>query len=525
MERYDWENPNVNLDLDNTTIYGKGTSEAIKEAKSQINRFLHSFNSVPVENLSEQDIIQKKIYESILKAIKHYEQIAITPESEFKSKQSFKEFALSEISLEHKYLVEKYKTIYPEYDQPSIEISVRIKSFMSFLNKALTQIDEYWKKMETARVEKEGNNSQNTTKKKNNQNKYDTNAMLNDIDNMLDKLQDLFGIEYVVTPPKSVMINGLEGKFDFLNQFSIYLMEYHNVYNSENPEFSLPHEVKFLKVPQNRINEMNKAKTSPGFDKKRNIWVPFYNPNPEIDLYRRDYVKNPKLSGYQAFHMYGIINEDGNVVEWHIHIPETKEYADKGPACHKNYKSFETSFNRLALPFFYKLDSQTGQFRELNNEERMIETYGINHKDLFNTDFDIFVQLPIDIQNALYSLQGSVEVIVEENTHEKVLVDYTFTNSPLNSVIIESPDLYQERYNNATTQEDIESIKNDLNESARVVDSKKEKDPGPLFIITKYASTPCTAQIGANIQQRDNDEIIYKGELYTRATSDVSPEL
>ena len=167
-----WEVPEINLNFLDKKYKGKST-DAIKELKYSIEQYLAR------DDISQQN---REIYSAIYNALNYYTVISYNPSQEFDTNDTFLKYACDEINYDFLYLLGKYNQKYPDNTpnkKPIIEISARIKSPISYLTKVKKQITQ----------------------------SLDNN---DDLSCLNDRLKDLFGVQIIVNPPKSICDRGHE---------------------------------------------------------------------------------------------------------------------------------------------------------------------------------------------------------------------------------------------------------------------------------------------------------------------------
>ena len=424
-----WEVPEINLDLRNKKYKGKDI-DAIIELKNSIEKYL-----TQNPNIDEKT---RQVYSSIYNALNYYYIIRNEPSQEFSSTDTFLNYAISEINNDYMYL-SKYNRMFPDEDQPIIEICARIKSPISFLNKVKGKINDFLK---------EGN----------------------DLGYLNDSLRDLFGAQIIVNVPKSIKEQGEDAETDFLYKVYLDFLKYHQVSpipENEKLKHLQKHKYNFLPVNDhihpNRLEKIKSRIAEEGFDEGvlNEIKIPQSRPpemeQDEINSITRDYVKSPKRSGYQSLHVYaypestinlipgelppGIIPPKNSkcAIEYHFYTKDQFNYQAYGKASHKNlYKPHEKTYHRLAVPLFITLNNQN-QKSNTNNENSIIPDsiqplkrnnfadcfkrfYGISFKDFFGVDFSVFNTFKENFQNDILALES--KVVTDEKLKTTTVVPY-----------------------------------------------------------------------------------------------------
>ena len=259
-------------------------------------------------------------------------------------------------------------------------------------------------------------------KVKSNVNKYLENGW--DLRDLNSSLKDLIGAQVIIDVPESIKKQGKQAENNFLYFLYGSFLKYHGILeNTTNNN----HKYEFLPVNDkyhpNRLEKIIKRAESEGYDQGvlDNIYIPLFTPpfiNPKIvNKVTRNYVRYPKISGYQGLHVYTIPNypletsllsvpdevikpsEMRFPLEYHFYTREQYNYQSIGPASHKKYKSHEKVFHRLAIPIFIRRDYPEEVKEELSSDNSsnplklrnladcIKDFYGVSIEDIVNISF------------------------------------------------------------------------------------------------------------------------------------------
>lgn len=394
-KKYTWEVPEVNLNLRNSKYKGKA-SDAIKQLKDDIIFYLRG------ENVSLE---QRQIYSAIYNALNYYNSVTYLPSPEYDIKDTFLTYAINELNNDYAFF-QKYNEMYPD-DAPIIDMSARIKSPISYIQKVKNKIDEYIKSGQ-------------------------------DLSYLNNGLKDLLGAQIVINVPKSIKEKGKDAENDFLYTVYIDFLKHHGIYKNEaeqGTENSI-HQYSFIPVndafhPDRLEKIQNRAQLEGYADGVLDeIAIPKSKPsemdNDKIRSVTRDYVMHPKKSGYQSIHVYTIPNYAKEIIpydlpneiippkntdcsiEYHFFTRDQYNYQAYGKASHSNlYKPHERTYHRLAVPTYIDFDRSENVILNNNDEssvqhklgnrlrvrnfaECLYKFYHVSFNDLFNIPFSAF---------------------------------------------------------------------------------------------------------------------------------------
>lgn len=312
--------------------------------------------------LDEKD---KEIYSAYLSALKLYQEIS-NPDGHF-LKQSLE------------YYNKEYQYLKSEFPGIIIEPQGRIKSPLSADRKIRKKIKEY---ISDGR----------------------------DLSNLNNSLRDFAAFRYVIKLPDAAT---LEDACKICYQIVDAQM---NFQKKNGFEF-----IEVGSTKQEQIKNPHKYNKNPD----ENIYIPKKRPNSieNYDSYFKDYIMYPKETLYQSGHHCAIPPWDkssDSTIEYQNRTKQMHEYAEKGGASHKNYKSRDF-FNRLNIPTTF------GLTRDKNNEltdtvgilpvnTSMEKYYGYSFKTRFGIDYNKFLEIFSKYQqNEIWA--GTHKVVFEKNTN------------------------------------------------------------------------------------------------------------
>lgn len=365
--------PEIDLNLKH---YAGERSDVIKEVLLQIKKYLRN-PEVPLEH--------RVIYSAIYNSLTYYKNISslsITGETEGKT---FLEKTICQINEDYKYLADKYGT---DKTNPVITMKARIKSPISAMDKILDKVSEYVK---------EGR----------------------DLTLLNESLRDFIGIRVIIDPPSEIKAKGKQAESDYCYQIFDDLMKHHGVSRQLLGENQEENDYEFIPVSTHHDpNKLKKLKERPekeGYSvdpDAAGVFIPKTRPDvvelydeyfkdyrmwPKSMLYQRIHsCVHPQFEGYESFDSaiptYIIPSKNNKPsMEYQFCTAEEEEYSEHGGASHTDYK--DRAFYRLRIPLLMSLDKKQNKIRLHRLDESMEEFYGYSFKDMFNIDYQDFLEV------------------------------------------------------------------------------------------------------------------------------------
>ena len=195
--KIDWNN-GVNLELADTNTYFKNDIETIKLIRDKIFKFIAEYNANKNNySLEECKImeLQKLAYTTLLDLLRYYYGISNSPTSDKKTEKSFIDHIKGEIEAEYKYLTD----LHPD---ATIEVMGRKKSLFSFLKNAKSNSEIFIKRFLKKYKDEINNSSLDNIEDIFNKISHD---MQEDKEYLYNEISALFGLEYIIEPPSSVV--------------------------------------------------------------------------------------------------------------------------------------------------------------------------------------------------------------------------------------------------------------------------------------------------------------------------------
>ncbi len=398
--------PEVDLNL---RYYIGDRADSIKTVQRKIKKYLKT---------SEIDYTHKSIYSAIYNALAYYQVISSLPISGETEEKTFLENTISQINDDYNYLSTKYNTNGNEV----ITIRARIKSPINAMDKILTKIEEYVK---------DGR----------------------DLRRLNESLRDFIGIRIIVNCPPEVKAQGKQAESDFCYKVFNDLVEYHGIRRQLSGE--TPKETDYDFIPVNTSADPNKLekiknraikkqfKLDP---EKEDVFIPHSRPKfiEDYDGFVKDYRLYPKPHLYQRMHICAHPHYSDSItrhpipnyiippisfnpaIEYQVCTKKEDIWAD---ASHLEYK--DRPFHRLGIPILVELDQKQGKFRLLRLDECIKDFYGYSFKDMFDIDYQNFLNLFNTAQRDDI-LAGKVKV-----EFDKELEEYILEKSPTTLVLYE----------------------------------------------------------------------------------------
>lgn len=399
--------PEVNLNL---RYYIGDRSDTIKTVQRKIKQYLKT---------AEVDYTHKSIYSAIYNALVYYQAVSDLPISGETAKKTFLENTVAQINEDYKYLSNKY-------GNEAITMRARIKSPVNAMDKILTKIEEYVK---------DGR----------------------DLRRLNESLRDFIGIRVIVNCPPEIKAQGKQAESDFCYQVFNDLVEYHGIRRqlSGKP----PKEKDYDFIPVNTDDDPTKLeriknrainkqfKLDP---EKENIFIPKNRPKfiEDYDGFVKDYRLYPKPHLYQRMHICAHPHYSNSIhkrplpnyitppltfnpaIEYQVCTEEEDRWAD---ASHLEYK--DRPFHRLGIPLLVELDKSRNKFRLLRFDECIKDFYGYSFKDMFNIDYQDFLNL-FNTGQRDDILAGKIKIRFDEDLEE-----YLLDKSPTTIILYEDKNI------------------------------------------------------------------------------------
>ncbi len=425
-----WEVPEIDLCLRH---YSGQPSDVIKKIKSDIEAYLSSpdlkeertalrFDSNVNPYLVSYNV--REIYSAVYNALNYYKNISYLPSAEYETGSTFLSNSINTFNDDYDYLSVKYGSNDPMQDDV-IQISSRIKSPLSFMDKVREKVTEYIEENRDFRYFNES-------------------------------LRDLIGVRIVINPPAEIQAQGLQAESDYLYKVFYDLMERHGITEKQDGPLE---KGKFRFIPINTRHDPNKSskmKLRPGKEGfasfVKNGVLGFFRPDrriPEVeqecvDSVTKDYNRYPKYKGYQSLHVcvvpyYSSEVEhikvpnciipsecDDSFIEYQFRTAKQNEFAEHGPASHNQEYKPTGSYHRLAVPFYIEFDSPEDLSEDLYNPENLpqkplnyrnrlkLRNFGESFKKFYGPSFEEYFGIPFKKFRDIFGSQDRNDILAKK---------------------------------------------------------------------------------------------------------------
>lgn len=402
--------PEVNLNL---RYYIGDRSDTIKTVQRKIKQYLKN---------AEVDYTHKSIYSAIYNALVYYQAITDLPIAGETDKKTFLENTVAQINDDYNYLSSKYN----KNGNEVVSMRARIKSPINAMDKILTKIEEYVR---------DGR----------------------DLKRLNESLRDFIGVRLIVNCPPEIKAQGKQAESDFCYQVFNDLVEYHGI--KRQLAGSTPQEKDYDFIPVNTDDDPNKLERikNRALNKQfkldpeaEHVFIPKSRPYfiETYDKFVKDYRLYPKPHLYQRMHICAHPHYSKSVhkrplpnyiipplnfnpaIEYQVCTDKEDKWAD---ASHLEYK--DRPFHRLGIPLLVELDQKKDKFRILRLDECIRDFYGYSFKDMFNIDYQNFLNI-FNTSQRDDILAGKVKIKFDEELEE-----YVLEKSPTTLVLYEDKNI------------------------------------------------------------------------------------
>ena len=425
-----WEVPEIDLNLRH---YSGQPSDVIKKIKSDIEQYLSNPSLEENRTVLRYDkdnnptmvsFNVRQVYSAVYNALNYYKNISYLPSAEYETGSTFLSNSIRTFNKDYEYLSGKYSTDDLTQD-PVIQVSGRIKSPLSFMDKVREKIVEY--------IDED-----------------------RDFVYFNESLRDLIGVRFVINPPQEIQDQGLQAESEFLYKVYYDLMDHHGItYPKDQPlKKGL---FRFFPVNTRHDPEkLEKIKARPekeGFAPYvQNGVKGFFRPThriPEIeqecvDSVTKDYIYYAKYIGYQSIHTCVIPYYSQDVeqmliptciippackdsfIEYQFRTAKQNEYAERGPASHNIEYKPKSSYHRLAVPFYIEFDSPDTineayydhshlPKKPLNYKNRLkLRNFGESFKKYYGPTFEEYFGIPFKRFRDVFGSQDRNDILAKK---------------------------------------------------------------------------------------------------------------
>ncbi len=406
----DYTIPEVNLNL---RYYIGDRSDTIKTVQRKIKQYLKN---------ADVDYIHKSIYSAIYNALVYYQAITDLPIAGETDKKTFLENTVAQINDDYNYLSSKYN----KNGNEVISMRARIKSPINAMDKILSKVEEFVR---------DGR----------------------DLKRLNESLRDFIGVRLIVNCPPEIKAQGHQAESDFCYRVFNDLVEYHGI--KRQLTGSTPEEKDYDFISVNTDDDPNKLERikNRAINKQfkldpdaENVFIPKSRPEfiEAYDKFVKDYRLYPKPHLYQRMHICAHPHYSKSVhkrplpnyiipplnfnpaIEYQVCTDKEDKWAD---ASHLEYK--DRPFHRLGIPLLVELDQKKDKFRILRLDECIKDFYGYSFKDMFNIDYQNFLNI-FNTSQRDDILAGKVKIKFDEELEE-----YILEKSPTTIVLYEDKNI------------------------------------------------------------------------------------